>query len=143
VAAKTVRPKKIWNRKKRYRIYLLNLLEIQRLVTVCCFFYWISQIEADFRADAFALYKGVEPVLGKMRFDPYSLTIDEATMKTILHHASLACGLLLITATTNAELVNFEVVEVESPYFDGRSFGNVGQYEMITARATFGGAHCG
>ena len=35
-----------------------------------------------------------------------------------------------------AELVRFEVVEVESPYFDGRSFGSVGQYEMITARAT-------
>jgi len=35
-----------------------------------------------------------------------------------------------------AELVRFEVVEVKSPYFDGRSFGSVGQYEMITARAT-------
>ena len=38
---------------------------------------------------------------------------------------------------SRAELVRFEVVEVESPYFDGRSFGSVGQYEMITARATF------
>ena len=37
---------------------------------------------------------------------------------------------------SRAELVRFEVVEVESPYFDGRSFGSVGQYEMITARAT-------
>jgi len=36
-----------------------------------------------------------------------------------------------------AELVSFEVVEIESPAFDGRSFGSVGQYEMITARATF------
>ena len=38
--------------------------------------------------------------------------------------------------TSQGELVRFEVVEVESPYFDGRSFGSVGQYEMITARAT-------
>jgi hypothetical protein len=37
---------------------------------------------------------------------------------------------------SRAELVRFEVVEIESPYFDGRSFGAVGQYEMITARAT-------
>ena len=37
---------------------------------------------------------------------------------------------------SRAELVRFEVVEIESPYFDGRSFGSVGQYEMITARAT-------
>jgi hypothetical protein len=36
-----------------------------------------------------------------------------------------------------AELVRFEVEEIESPYFDGRPFGSVGQYEMITAKATF------
>jgi hypothetical protein len=35
-----------------------------------------------------------------------------------------------------AELVRFEVMEIESPTFDGRLFGSVGQYEMITARAT-------
>ena len=38
---------------------------------------------------------------------------------------------------SRAELVRFEVVDIESPYFDGRSFGSVGQYEMITATATF------
>jgi len=69
--------------------------------------------------------------------------IDEATVKTILRQPGLACGLLLITATTNVALVNFEVVEVESPCLDGRSFGEVGQHEMITARAIFGGVHCG
>jgi len=36
-----------------------------------------------------------------------------------------------------AELVRFEVVEIESPTFDGRSFGSVGQYEMIRAKAMF------
>lgn len=44
--------------------------------------------------------------------------------------------MLCVPQTPRAELVRFEVVEVESPYFDGRSFGSVGQYEMITARAT-------
>ena len=37
---------------------------------------------------------------------------------------------------SQAELVHFEVVKIESPYFDGRVFGSVGQYEMITAKAT-------
>lgn len=46
-------------------------------------------------------------------------------------------AIIFAPGTCRAELVNFEVLEVESPYFDGRSFGSVGQYEMITARATF------
>ena len=37
---------------------------------------------------------------------------------------------------SQAELVDFEVIKIESPYFEGRSFGSVGQYEMITAKAT-------
>jgi len=57
-------------------------------------------------------------------------------MNIRLRRASLACGLLLFAATIHAELVDFEIIEIESPYFDGRSFGDVGTYEMITARAT-------
>ena len=37
---------------------------------------------------------------------------------------------------SQAELVDFEVIKIESPYFEGQSFGSVGQYEMITAKAT-------
>ena len=50
----------------------------------------------------------------------------------------LLCCLVMSCApgTSWAEVVRFEVLKVESPYFDGRSFGSVGQYEMITARAT-------
>ena len=52
-------------------------------------------------------------------------------------HILLFIPILLCAASASrAELIRFEVVKVESPYFDGRSFGSVGQYEMITARAT-------
>ena len=47
------------------------------------------------------------------------------------------CAIIMAPAPVLAELVRFEIVEVESPYFTGRSFGTVGQYEMITAKATF------
>ncbi len=47
------------------------------------------------------------------------------------------CAIIMAPAPVVAELVRFEIVEVESPYFTGRSFGTAGQYEMITAKATF------
>ncbi len=44
---------------------------------------------------------------------------------------------LCFTANSSSgELINFEITKVESPAFDGKSFDQVGQYEMITARAT-------
>jgi hypothetical protein len=57
-------------------------------------------------------------------------------MKTILRDATSICVLLFSSFAAYAELLKFEVIDIESPYFDGRSFGAVGQYEMITARAT-------
>ena len=57
-------------------------------------------------------------------------------MKIILRVITSASFLLLASFASHAALVNFEIVEIESPTFDGRSFGDVGQYEMITARAT-------
>jgi hypothetical protein len=57
-------------------------------------------------------------------------------METILCVIASICFLLLAPFGSHAELVSFEIVEIESPTFDGRSFGDVGQYEMITARAT-------
>ena len=37
--------------------------------------------------------------------------------------------------SAEAEVVRFEVLEVESPTFEGREFGSVGRYEKIVARA--------
>jgi hypothetical protein len=41
----------------------------------------------------------------------------------------------LFSTDTEAEVVRFEVLEVESPTFEGREFGSVGRYEKIVARA--------
>ena len=38
-------------------------------------------------------------------------------------------------AEAEAELVRLEIIRVESPTFEGRAFGDVGQYEKIVARA--------
>ena len=57
-------------------------------------------------------------------------------MKTILRNVSATFVLLSTSFACYAELIEFEIIDIESPYFDGRSFGDVGQYEMITARAT-------
>ncbi len=42
---------------------------------------------------------------------------------------------LLFSTDAEAEVVRFEVLEVESPTFEGREFGSVGPYEKIAARA--------
>ena len=37
---------------------------------------------------------------------------------------------------TSSEVINFNILSVESPTFDGRQFGEVGQYKKITAKVT-------
>ena len=41
----------------------------------------------------------------------------------------------LFSVYAEAEVVRFEVLEVESPTFEGREFGSVGRYEKVVARA--------
>jgi hypothetical protein len=49
----------------------------------------------------------------------------------------LLSGLALIFVTVSqAEVRRFDVVSIESPAFDGRTFGDVGQYQKITAKVT-------
>jgi hypothetical protein len=49
----------------------------------------------------------------------------------------LLSGLALIFVTVSqAEVRRFDVVSVESPAFDGRTFGDVGQFQKITAKVT-------
>jgi len=45
------------------------------------------------------------------------------------------CAALLVSASVHAEVIRFEVLQ-SAPAFEGRSFGNVGAYVKITARAT-------
>ena len=48
----------------------------------------------------------------------------------------VAAGIIGLTAPAVAKVVKFEIVRVESPAFEGRSFGSVGTYDRIVARAT-------
>jgi hypothetical protein len=46
-------------------------------------------------------------------------------------------GITLLTGPAAAKIQKFEITRVESPAFEGRTFGAVGTYDRITARATF------
>ena len=56
-------------------------------------------------------------------------------MRCWLAGLSLAAGLGGLVADATAKVVKFEIVRIE-PAFEGRSFGTVGTYERIIARAT-------
>src|SRR5262245_37650388 len=49
--------------------------------------------------------------------------------------AALMAGTALLAQPAGAKVVKFEVVRVESPAFESRSFGTVGTYDRIIARA--------
>jgi hypothetical protein len=57
-------------------------------------------------------------------------------MKKLLGGIILIAGLLGLASPCAAKVVKFEIVRVESPAFEGRSFGTVGTYDRIVARAT-------
>src|ERR1700674_3309782 len=48
----------------------------------------------------------------------------------------VAAGIMGLVGPSAAKVVKFEIVRVESPAFEGRSFGSVGTYDRIVARAT-------
>jgi Alpha/beta hydrolase domain len=48
----------------------------------------------------------------------------------------VTAGIVGLTNPSAAKVVKFEIVRVESPAFEGRSFGSVGTYDRIIARAT-------
>jgi hypothetical protein len=48
----------------------------------------------------------------------------------------LVAGIVGLANPSVAKVVKFEIVRVESPAFEGRSFGSVGTYDRIIARAT-------
>jgi hypothetical protein len=57
-------------------------------------------------------------------------------MKTLSTRAALAAGVAALAQPAAAKVVKFEVLRIESPAFEGRSFGTVGTYDRIVARAT-------
>jgi hypothetical protein len=57
-------------------------------------------------------------------------------MRHLLSAIIIAAGIIGLVNPSAAKVVKFEIVRVESPAFEGRSFGPVGTYDRIVARAT-------
>src|SRR3954447_16209564 len=45
-------------------------------------------------------------------------------------------GIMGLVSPSAAKVIKFEIVRIESPAFEGRTFGAVGTYDRIVARAT-------
>ena len=57
-------------------------------------------------------------------------------MRHLRNAIILAVGIIGLASPAAAKVVKFDIVRVESPGFEGRSFGAVGTYDRILARAT-------
>jgi hypothetical protein len=57
-------------------------------------------------------------------------------MRHLLSAVIVAVGVVALASPAAAKVVKFEVVRLESPAFEGRSFGSIGTYDRIIARAT-------
>ena len=57
-------------------------------------------------------------------------------MRNLQRAIVLIAGIFVFADPCTAKVVKFEIVRVESPAFEGRSFGAVGTYDRILARAT-------
>jgi hypothetical protein len=57
-------------------------------------------------------------------------------MRHLLSAIILIAVIIGLTRPSTAKVVKFEIVRLESPAFEGRSFGAVGTYDRIIARAT-------
>jgi hypothetical protein len=62
--------------------------------------------------------------------------IGENVMRHWLSAIVLTAGVIGLASPSTAKVVKFEIVRVESPAFEGRSFGSVGTYDRIIAHAT-------
>src|SRR4051812_39905864 len=58
------------------------------------------------------------------------------TMRHLLKSIVLIVGITALASPALAKIQKFEITRVESPAFEGRTFGAVGTYDRITARAT-------
>jgi hypothetical protein len=57
-------------------------------------------------------------------------------MRLLLSGIALVIGIVGSAHPSAAKVVKFEILRTESPAFEGRSFGTVGTYDRILARAT-------
>jgi hypothetical protein len=69
----------------------------------------------------------------------YVLNVHTArgeAMRYLLAGIALVAGLVGLSYPLAAKVVKFEILRTESPAFEGRTFGAVGTYDRIIARAT-------
>jgi hypothetical protein len=57
-------------------------------------------------------------------------------MRHLLSAMTLTAGIAALACPAAAKVVKFEITRVESPAFEGQTFGTVGTYDRIIARAT-------
>jgi Alpha/beta hydrolase domain len=57
-------------------------------------------------------------------------------MTNRLRAVVIFAGIIALSSPSAAKVVKFDIVRVESPAFEGRSFGSVGTYDRIIAHAT-------
>ena len=57
-------------------------------------------------------------------------------MNNRLRAVIIIAGIIALSSPSAAKVVKFEIVRVESPAFEGRSFGSVGTYDRIIAHVT-------
>lgn len=57
-------------------------------------------------------------------------------MRQLRRAVMLIAATFVVASPCAAKIVKFESLKVESPAFEGRSFGSVGTYDRIQARAT-------
>jgi hypothetical protein len=58
------------------------------------------------------------------------------TMRHLLGAVALAASIAALADPLYAKVVKFDIVRTESPAFEGRTFGTIGTYDKIFARAT-------
>jgi hypothetical protein len=57
-------------------------------------------------------------------------------MQHLLRSIALIAGIMAVASPSAAKILKLEITRVDSPAFEGRSFGSVGTYDRIIARAT-------
>src|ERR1700722_17630490 len=62
--------------------------------------------------------------------------MGESAMSQLRRAVMLIAATVIFSSPCAAKIVKFEILKVESPAFEGRTFGTVGTYDRIVARAT-------
>jgi hypothetical protein len=82
---------------------------------------------------------GLPPSLGHPRYDafnPAKVWIKRGDFMKRLFAAAGVLAATMVATPSHAKVIKFEILKTESPAFGGRTFGSVGTYDRVFARAT-------